>query len=162
MRSEQAPFFVKHDFSSRLIVLLQERVMLLCKHIRHQQRAILSNDLLTVPPEAFLEAVRDFQHAAARILVTRDVNDHCLITEQHIALMSIIIIGPVVCPDTTMSSVTLIVATIVGLHHDPSEICFVSFIEILLAKFNIVSYDTLVLCVHDQSLRVVRVDLAEL
>ena len=44
--------------------------------------------------------------------------------------------------------------------HHATEVCFVCLIEVLFAKLHIVSDDSLVLCIHNQSLRVMRVDLA--
>jgi hypothetical protein len=46
--------------------------------------------------------------------------------------------------------------------HHATEVGFVCFIEVLFAKLYIVPDDSLVLCVHNQSLRVMRVDLAQL
>ena len=51
-------------------------------------------------------------------------------------------------------------STTTSMHH-ATEVGFVCFIEVLFAKLYIVSYDSLVLCIHNQSLRVMRVDLAQ-
>ena len=46
--------------------------------------------------------------------------------------------------------------------HHAAEVGFVGFIEVLFAKLYIVSDEILVLCIHNQSLWVVRIDLAQL
>ena len=46
--------------------------------------------------------------------------------------------------------------------HHATEVGFVGFVEVLFAKLYIVSDDSLVLRIHNQSLRVMRIDLAQL
>jgi hypothetical protein len=46
--------------------------------------------------------------------------------------------------------------------HHAAEVSFVGFIEVLFTKLYIVSDERLVLCIHNQSLWVMMIDLAQL
>ena len=81
MGCKKTSLFIEHDLSCSLIVLLEEEIMFLSKHVWHQDGDVLPHNLLSVPSKALFEAVTDFQHPATGVLIPANVQDYSLIAE---------------------------------------------------------------------------------
>jgi hypothetical protein len=143
VRCKKASLLVKYDFSTSLVVLFQVQIMLFSKHVWHQNANVLSHYFLTVPSKAFFKSVADFEHPAARILISTNVYDYCLIAEQHVAFLNIVL-----TPQSTTAVVTSTVMLRARIHH-LSEVGLVCFVKVFLTKLDIVPDYGLVFCIHN-------------
>ena len=79
--SKKTSLFIEHDFPCSLVVLLEEQIMFLSEHVRHQYGYVLAHNLLPVPSKALFEAVTNFKHPTTGVFVPADVQDYSLVTE---------------------------------------------------------------------------------
>jgi hypothetical protein len=79
--SKQTPLLIENDLPCSLIVLLEEQIMFLSEHVRHQYGHVLAHNLLPVPSKTLFEAVTYFKHPATGIFVPAYVQDYSLIAE---------------------------------------------------------------------------------